>query len=278
MNSTKKIEKGRIEDFISDSTKVELDKRIQSINGITPDANGAATLALTQVVDNLTSVETTKALSANQGKVLKGLIDTINGVLQSDDGTLDELQEIVNYIKQNKTDLQNLSIGNIAGLTQALADAEANANTYTDNNFVPKVGDSSINGVVTFLSPPIAPTPVNPTEVVNKAYADAAFQMFSPLLTTANENDTNFPSTGFESYFNQTLRYTGTVGSLTLIGANSAEGSHYLIINKGSGMLTLNCTGDIWNQGTVSDSINVLTNEILEIKSDGTHWIVISKR
>jgi hypothetical protein len=43
-------------------------------------------------------------------------------------------------------------------------------------------------------------------------------------------------------------------------------------------MLTLNCTGDIWNQGTVSDSINVLTNEILEIKSDGTHWIVISKR
>jgi hypothetical protein len=132
MNSTKKIEKNRIEDFISDSTKVELDKRIQSINGITPDANGAATLALTQVVDNLTSVESTKALSANQGKVLKGLIDTINGVLQSDDGTLDELQEIVNYIKQNKTDLQNLSIGNIAGLTQALADAETNANNYTN--------------------------------------------------------------------------------------------------------------------------------------------------
>jgi hypothetical protein len=116
MNSSKKIEKGRIADFISDSTLTELNKRILK----------------TAIVDGLASTDGTVPLSANQGRVLKGLIDTINGVLQSDDGTLDELQEIVNYIKQNKTDLESLSISNIAGLSQALIDAETNANQYTD--------------------------------------------------------------------------------------------------------------------------------------------------
>lgn len=51
---------------------------------------------------------------------LKNAVDLINAVLQSDDSTLDELQEIVNYIKMNKSDLQNLSIDNIAGLSEAL--------------------------------------------------------------------------------------------------------------------------------------------------------------
>ncbi len=110
------IKEDQIEDFISPATLLELNKKV----------------LITAIIDNLTSNDPAAPLSANQGKVLKGLIDTINTVLQSDDGTLDELQEIVAYIKQNKTDLQNLAIANIAGLTQALADAEANANAYTD--------------------------------------------------------------------------------------------------------------------------------------------------
>ena len=88
-----------------------------------------------EVIDNVTSNETAKALSANQGKVLKGFIDAINGVLTSDDTTLDELQEIVTYIKQNKSDLQNLSIPNIAGLIDALAGkAGLNSINYFSNS------------------------------------------------------------------------------------------------------------------------------------------------
>lgn len=69
---------------------------------------------LTDIVDSLTSTESQKPLSANQGKILKTLIDDINTLLSSDDTTLDEFQEIVNFIKQNKTDLQNLDLSNIA--------------------------------------------------------------------------------------------------------------------------------------------------------------------
>jgi hypothetical protein len=71
-------------------------------------------------------------LSANQGKTLKGLIDTINILLTSDDTTLDHLQEIVNFIKINKSTLDTLSISGIAGLQNTL-DAKVNISDIKDN-------------------------------------------------------------------------------------------------------------------------------------------------
>jgi hypothetical protein len=84
------------------------------------DALNETKLDASDVIDNLTSTDGAAALSANQGRVLKGLIDTINSVLQTDDGTLDELQEIVDYIKLNRADLESLNIASIAGLQAAL--------------------------------------------------------------------------------------------------------------------------------------------------------------
>lgn len=51
---------------------------------------------------------------------LKELIDNIMRILQSPDTELDELREIVAYIKQNKRVLDTLGISNIAGLQDAL--------------------------------------------------------------------------------------------------------------------------------------------------------------
>ena len=79
-----------------------------------------AKVAIADIVNNLTSNNTDKPLSANQGLILKGFIDNINAVLQSDDTTLDELQEIVDFIKQNRQTLDALGISNIAGLQAAL--------------------------------------------------------------------------------------------------------------------------------------------------------------
>jgi len=76
---------------------------------------------VSNIQDTLSSTDQSKPLSANQGRILKGFIDTINTVLSSDDTTLDEMQELVNYIKVNREILSTLSIGNIAGLTDALA-------------------------------------------------------------------------------------------------------------------------------------------------------------
>ena len=91
-----------------------------SLNNFT--ANG---LLHSDVVDNVTSTTTDVPLSANQGKVLKGLIDSINTLLTSDNTDLDSLQEVVDFIEANKNTLDNLGISNIAGL-QAALDAKQN--------------------------------------------------------------------------------------------------------------------------------------------------------
>jgi hypothetical protein len=72
------------------------------------------------IVDAVDTTYTAKPLSANQGRILKGLIDNINILLASDDVTLNELQEVVDFIKLNREDLETLTTASIAGLDDAL--------------------------------------------------------------------------------------------------------------------------------------------------------------
>lgn len=67
------------------------------------------------------SPETELPASANQVRLLNIAVTNILNLLNSDDVTLDELQEVVDFIKANREDLQNLAIANIAGLVDALA-------------------------------------------------------------------------------------------------------------------------------------------------------------
>ncbi len=83
---------------------------------------------VSSVVDNLTTQDATKSLSAKQGFVLKGFIDAINTLLTSNDVSLDELQELVDFIKANRDTLNSLGIANIAGLQTAL-DSKADKNS-----------------------------------------------------------------------------------------------------------------------------------------------------
>ena len=68
---------------------------------------------------------------------LKDLIDNLTRILQSPDTELDELQEIVAYIKQNKHILSTLGINNIAGLEDALAN-KADKDHNHDEVYAPK--------------------------------------------------------------------------------------------------------------------------------------------
>ena len=68
---------------------------------------------------------------------LKDLIDNLTRILQSPDTELDELQEIVAYIKQNKHILSTLGISNIAGLEDALA-KKADKDHNHDEVYAPK--------------------------------------------------------------------------------------------------------------------------------------------
>lgn len=84
------------------------------------DAALALKVDIAAIVNDLVSTTTDAPLSAAQGKELKDAIDAINALINSDDATLDEIQEIVDYIKVNRDALENLDIAAIAGLQTAL--------------------------------------------------------------------------------------------------------------------------------------------------------------
>lgn len=132
----KRLEKG------SELTHVELDNNFLELE------EAIANIDVPEIVDALTSIETTKGLSANQGKILKGFIDDINTLLSSNDMTLDTLQEIVTYIKANSTELDTLSIGNIGGLQVALDSKVDKDGTkvLSDVNFT-TAKDSKLTGI-----------------------------------------------------------------------------------------------------------------------------------
>ena len=54
------------------------------------------------IIDNLTTNNSNQMLSARQGYRLNNMINDINALLKSDNVNLDTIQEIVNYIENNK--------------------------------------------------------------------------------------------------------------------------------------------------------------------------------
>ncbi len=143
------------------------------------------------IVDNLTSTDTTKPLSANQGKVLKNLIDAINDLLESDDSSLNEIQEIVNYIKDNRELIQSITTTKvnvsdiINNLTSAISNKPLSAN-------MGKVLSDELNELSNTLSSHIDIYNEFKQEVSN-TYATKTD------LNTANTNITNIT----ENYINK---------------------------------------------------------------------------
>ncbi|ELH4668418.1 hypothetical protein Q9X44_001940 [Campylobacter coli] len=82
------------------------------------------------IQDNLESDSTQDALSANQGKILKGLIDEIKQVINITDDDFRNLQDIINYIEENREKFDDLTIANIKGL-QAALDSKLNRDDST---------------------------------------------------------------------------------------------------------------------------------------------------
>ena len=82
------------------------------------DQNGAIIdqtyIKIANIVDALNDTSTTKPLSANQGKVLDAKIATILTLLASNDTDLDTVQEIVTYIKNNKSLIDGITTSKVS--------------------------------------------------------------------------------------------------------------------------------------------------------------------
>lgn len=79
-------------------------------------------VAITDIVNNLTTNDSEKPLSAAQGLVLKWLIDQINTLLTSDNVNLDNVQELVDAIETIQMSLSTILVNDLVtgGATKAL--------------------------------------------------------------------------------------------------------------------------------------------------------------
>nr|DAN65403.1 MAG TPA: Minor structural protein 4 [Caudoviricetes sp.] len=131
----------QLQNHINDTNahKEVLDKKVDKVAGKILSSNDF-TNELRQKLEGLQQVDTSGLLPkggyTGTAQDLKNLIDAINRILQSDDTDLDQLQEIVTYIKQNKHILSTLGISNIAGLVEALA-AKAEKEHHHDERYAP---------------------------------------------------------------------------------------------------------------------------------------------
>lgn len=120
--------------------KEVLDKKVDKVPGKKLSTEDFTT-ELRQKLEGLQQVDTSGLLPkggyTGTAQDLKNLIDGLTRILQSPDTELDELREIVAYIKQNKHILSTLGINNIAGLEEALA-AKADKNHHHDERYAPK--------------------------------------------------------------------------------------------------------------------------------------------
>ena len=107
----------------------------------------------TDIVNDLTTGGTSVPLSAEQGKALKAETTAINVILQSNDTDLDVLQEVVTYIKANRTTLTSLGISSISGLQAALdgKDATVSGKGLSTNDFTESKSRLSIHYSSFFL-------------------------------------------------------------------------------------------------------------------------------
>lgn len=123
-----------------DNIVAELGKKVDKVAGKILSSYDF-TDELRQKLEGLQQVDTSGLLPkggyTGTALDLKNLIDAINRILQSDDTDLDQIQEIVTYIKQNKHILSTLGISNIAGLVEALA-AKAEKDHHHDERYAAK--------------------------------------------------------------------------------------------------------------------------------------------
>lgn len=134
-----KLDKGNYEGTANDLANA-IDRKVDKVSGKILSSNDF-TNELRRKLEGLQQVDVSVLLPrgnfSGTAQDLKDLIDNLTRILQSPDTELDELREIVAYIKQNKHILSTLGISNIAGLEDALA-KKADKDHNHDEVYAPK--------------------------------------------------------------------------------------------------------------------------------------------
>lgn len=188
------------------------------------------------IVDDLTSLETQKPLSAYQGKKLKDMIDTIQSIISSDDVSLDTIQEIVAYIKDNKADIDELLatkvniVDIIDNLTSTLSNKPLSAN---QGRVLKELIDAIVNGTTTVAN---ATHAVNADEANHATSADSATQATQDAIGNTIHTHYYSKEDGFAIGLVSVTDYNEDTGEVTL--EYNSESVTNIAYNDSTGVIT----------------------------------------
>ena len=214
-------------------------------------------LTPSDIVDNLNSNDSTKVLSAAQGKVLKGYIDSINTLLESDDTTLDDLQEIVDYIKNNKDLIDGITTSKVS-----VSDILNNLTSTATNKPLSAKQGYVLKGLVDALT----------TAVNNKqATIDSSHKLDADLVDDSNSSN-KFVSSYLKSLITTNTSDIGTINQTIATMSRTANGvSVSGAVNSDDADITLNDANGTTTV-TGSNGVRIVTNggnDVLKFGDDG---------
>lgn len=196
---------------------------LTEVRRVTPESIKQSIIALaprTIINNTLTGISATEALSANQGTILKTLIDDINILLTSNDTTLDQLQEVVDFIKLNKSTLDALGISNIAGLQTALDTKVNNSDVLT-----PVPLGALFTDTITTVNNTLTSTSI--TEAVSAAQAKILKDVQDTQATAINLN------TAKETNVTTNLTYNATPINGVVVSSDGTDAVIPLVVANG---------------------------------------------
>ena len=228
------------------------------------------------IVDDLNSTVPGSVLDANQGRILKGLIDNITTMLNSDETSLDTIQEIVDFIKINRDTLNALTISSIAGLQNALnnkLDKNQNAISATKLETARTIGGVSFDGTANINLPGVntagnqsttgnsatATKLATPVKINNKFFDGSANINLEEDAMVVKEKVVNLTGdiiqTSLGSVFIKTITKNTTLSLTT--NYNIGETNSFILELTNGGNYTINWWDNIkWNGGVAPELTN----------------------
>ena len=228
------------------------------------------------IVDDLNSTVPGSALDANQGRILKGLIDNITTILNSDESNLDTIQEIVDFIKINRDTLNALTISSIAGLDNALnnkLDKNQNAISATKLETARTIGGVSFDGTANINLPGVntagnqsttgnsatATKLATPVKINNKFFDGSTNINLEEDAMVVKEKVVNLTGdviqTSLGSVFIKTITEDTTLSLTT--SYNIGETNSFILELTNGGNYTINWWDNIkWNGGVAPELTN----------------------
>ena len=228
------------------------------------------------IVDDLNSTVPGSVLDANQGRILKGLIDNITTILNSDETSLDTIQEIVDFIKINRDTLNALTISSIAGLQNALnnkLDKNQNAISATKLETARTIGGVSFDGTANINLPGVntagnqnttgnsatASKLATPVKINNKLFDGSTNINLEEDAMVVKEKVVNLTGdiiqTSLGSVFIKTITKNTTLSLTT--NYNIGETNSFILELTNGGNYTINWWDNIkWNGGVAPELTN----------------------